>query len=118
MTVESSLFSLLSPLAGGRVFPDVAPLSTPRPYITYQQIGGRVLAPLSGTVPDKQHGLFQVNVWADSRAAAAALALQVESAFRQATVFQAKPDSAPIAQHEPDLSLYGTIQDFSIWSLR
>lgn len=118
MTVESDLYTLLKGLVGDRVYPDVAPLSTPRPYITYQQIGGQVLSYVGPEVPSEKNGSFQINVWADSRLAAAALALQVEAAFIGATVFVASPESAPIAQHEPDLNLYGTIQDFSIWSNR
>ncbi|MNS19686.1 hypothetical protein D3C72_514090 [compost metagenome] len=118
MTVEASIFSLLSPLVGGRVFPDVAPYNTLRPYITYQQVGGHVIRPLGKEVPDKQNGFFQVNTWADRRAEAAALALQIEAAFVTAAVFSAKPMSAPIGTHDEDVSLYGTQQDFSVWSDR
>lgn len=115
MTIEASIYTALRSLVSDRVFPDVAPVSTARPYITYQQIGGEVINPLTGD-PDKQNGFFQINVWADTRAAAAALALQVETAMRSATAFAARPMAAPIANHEPDLSLYGAIQDFSVWS--
>src|SRR5574338_499613 len=114
MTVEADLVATLVPLCP-RVFPDVAPFDTPRPYLTYQQIGGEVLRPLAREVPDKQNGYFQINVWADTRAGAANLALQIEAALRQAVVFQSGPLSAPIAEHEPDLERYGTRQDFSIW---
>lgn len=118
MTVEADLFNLLKGLVSNRVYPDVAPLNTPRSYITYQQIGGESVKYVDSTVPDRKHGLIQVNVWADTRAAAAALALQVEAALIGATAFQARPASAPISQHEPDLNLYGTIQDFDVWSTR
>lgn len=118
MTVETAIFDALKTLVGNRVFPDVAPWETARPYITYQQIGGQVIRPLDRVVPDKKHGIFQVNVWADTRADAAAMALQVESALIQAAAFLCKPEGAPIANHEPDLNRYGTIQDFSIWSSR
>jgi len=118
MTIESDIYDTIKGLVGNRVFPDVAPWETARPYITYQQIGGQVIRPLDRVVPDKKHGIFQVNVWADTRAEAAAMALQVEAALIQSTAFICKPDSAPIANHEPDLNRYGTIQDFSIWSSR
>ncbi|AGW94600.1 hypothetical protein N234_31630 [Ralstonia pickettii DTP0602] len=118
MTVEASIFALLSPFVGGRVFPDTAPFDTPRPYVTYQQVGGEVITPLGGGIPDKQNGYFQVNVFAGSRASAAALALQIEGAFRTSTAFVAKPMAAPIADSEPDLVLYSTQQDFSVWSTR
>lgn len=118
MTVEASLFAVLSPLFGGRVFPDVAPVKTPRPYCTYQQIGGQAINYTDNAVPDQQHGLFQINVWAATRAEAASLARQIEDALRTSSAFAARPESAPIAQHEPDLDLYGTLQDFGIWSAR
>lgn len=118
MSLESSLFSLLSPLSGGRVFPDVAPLSTARPYITWQQVGGESLAYTDDTVPDLRNGLIQINVWHDTRAGATALALQIEAALMTANDLQSRPDGALIATHEPDLSLYGTRQDFSIWATR
>lgn len=118
MTVEADIFALLQGLVGGRVFPDVAPFGTARPYLTYQQIGGEVINYTDAQLPDKQNGYFQINVWAASRVEAAALALQVDTAFRSASAFQAEPQAGPIATHDTDLELYGTIQDFSIWSAR
>lgn len=118
MTVEASIFALLSPLFGGRLFPDVAPYGTERPYGTYQQIGGRVINPLGKDVPNKKNGFIQVNVWADRRTEASALSLQIEAAFITAEAFQAKPMSAAISTHDPDEGLYGSQQDFSVWSDR
>lgn len=118
MTVEADIFALLSPLVGGRVFPDLAPTNTTRPYITYQQIGGKVINFTNNETPDSQHGFFQINTWAATRAQATSLAKQIEDAFRGAITVTAQPEAAPTAQHEPELGLYGTIQDFSIWSVR
>lgn len=118
MSVEAKLFAVLSPLFGGRVFPDDAPLDTQKPFATYQQIGGAVVGFLDPTVPSKQNGVFQINVWADSRASAAAITLQVESAMILSPQFQASPIGGPIATREQDLKLYGTIRDFDIWSDR
>ena len=116
MTVESDIFDTLKTLVSNRVFPDVAPWNTTRPYITYQQIGGKAINYIDPTAPDLRHGMYQVNCWDDTRLAANALARQVEAAFRAATIFQSRPDSDILATHEPDLNRYGTIQDFSIWS--
>ena len=84
MTVEADIFNLLTGLVAGRVYPDLAPLGAARPYITYQQIGGRDLR------------------WMDKAASA----------------FQARAVGAPISTYEPDTKLYGSMQDFSVWSLR
>ena len=118
MTVESEIYAALSPLVGGRVFPDDAPFDTERPYITYQQIGGLPIGYVSQEIPDGKVGYFQFNGWAASRMAAAALQLAIETALLQAAAFSATVDSGPISTREADLGLYGTIQDFSIWSPR
>lgn len=118
MTVGESVFAVLSPLVDGRVFPVTAPFSTQRPYITYQQIGGRVIVPVAQVVPDKQNGFFQVNAWCDVIDDADALALQIEAAFITAEAFLAKPMSGQIDMHEPDIGIYGKQQEFSVWSDR
>lgn len=118
MSVESDLYDALKGLVGNRVFPDIAPFDTPRPYITYQQLGGRVINYTDPSLPDKQNGEFQINVWGDTRASVAALMLQVDAALRGAAAFVARPLAAPVSRHEPELERYGALQDFSIWSSR
>jgi hypothetical protein len=119
MTVEQDLFDTLKVLgAGTRVFPDVAPYGTARPYITYQQVGGEPVSFLENTLPSKKNSRFQINCWATTRLAAAALARQVEAAMVQASAFQARPLADHTATHNEDTNLYGTLQDFSVWSDR
>jgi len=118
MTVEADIFSALQGLVSNRVFPDIAPLDTPLPYITFQQIGGEAIGYMDNTVPDAKNGRFQVDVWSQSRIQCAALALQIEAAMVQASVFQARPVGAPSSQYEPDTKLYGSLQDFTVWSTR
>ena len=118
MTIEAQLFSALSPLVSGRVFPDVAPMSTVRPYIVYNQVGGEVVSYLANTVPTQQNGRFQFNVWADTRATCAAVMLQVETALVTSTEMQATPVGAPHGDFDHDMDLFGAMQDFSIWSER
>ncbi len=118
MTVEADIYNALKTLVSNRVFPDVAPTSTTKPYITYSQVGGEAWVYLERVVPDKQHGRFQVNVWADTRASASALMLQVENALVTATAFQCSAVSAPMATYDYDMLVYGAMQDFSIFSSR
>jgi len=118
MTVEAALFGVLSPLVSGRCFPDFAPLGTVRPFITFEQSGGEALSFLDGTLPDKKHGRFEIGVYADSRAACAALALQVESAMAAATVFQSTAIHAPISDYASDVKIYSSTQNFSVYSDR
>lgn len=119
MTVETDLVDVVGPLLGGRFYPDTARAGLPSPYGIYQQIGGRSIAFYAGgPAPNKKHGRFQINLWAETRLAAAALALQVDDALRAATVFFAEPLGEPTAVYDAVVKLYGTQQDFSIWSDR
>ena len=120
MTFESDLVARIGSLVSGRVFPDVAPFGTTRPYITYQQVGGDALSYVDDVVPTLQNGLVQINVWSSSRAEANSIARQIEALLVTATAFQARPAAALIATHENGLDppLYGAMQDFDIWSPR
>lgn len=118
MTVEADIFTALRGLTDDRVFPDVVDLGTARPYITYQQIGGEALSYVDDTLPNAKHGRFQIEVWADTRLQATAIALQIEALLVVCTAFQARPIGAHASKHEPDVHQFGTLQDFSIHSPR
>lgn len=115
MSLESDLYSALQALAGGRMYPDVAPENVARPYVTYQQVGGQGVNFLDPTVPSKKNARVQINVWADTRLAAATLARSIEDTLRGASALQVNVLGALTALHEPDAGLYGTRQDFSVW---
>lgn len=118
MSLETNLYTLLGGLVSNRAFPDVAPVDTTRPYITYQQIGGDSPWFLGKTLPSKRNAHVQVNVWADTRAAANALALSVESTLVASTAIDAEPVGAFVADFDVDMNVYGTRQDFSCWGDR
>ena len=118
MTVESNIFDELKSLVGNRVFPDVAPIYTERPYITYQQIGGDVTVFTDDSIAQTENGRFQINVWSSTRATAKQIIKQVEAALIVSAFFQARPESAPISTYDSDVNVYGAMQDFSIWSSR
>jgi len=114
MTFEADLFTLLK-LDCDRVFPDFAPVSTPRPYCTYQSIGGQVINPLGNEAPGKRNSEIQVNVWADTRASALTLSRAIEDRMRGATAFIGRPLSAPTSDFDADIPVYGCLQSFSCW---
>ena len=118
MTIEADLYDTLKPLVGNRVFPDVAPLTTAKPYITYTQIGGEAVSYVENTVPDLQNGRYQVNVWGATRSQCALTMLQVEAALVAATAYSARPVSAPSSEYDHDMAIYSAMQDFSVWSKR
>lgn len=116
MSIETNLYALLGPLVSNRCFPDVAPFNTPRPYIIWQQIGGDVVSFTDDVAPDLENGLIQITAWGETRLQANSLIRQIRSTLCPAPQFQARPEGAFRAEHEPDLHLYGASQDFSIWS--
>lgn len=118
MTIEADIFNTLKALVANRVYPDLAPIGTARPFIVYSQVGGEALSFLERALPDKKNGRFQLDVFADSRTACAAVALQAEAAMAAATGFQAGAMSAPVSSYEPDVLIYGSMQDFSVFSAR
>lgn len=118
MTVEADIYTTLKGLVGSRCFPDFAPIGTPRPFITFEQVGGQALAYLDGALPDKKHGRFEIGVYADTRANCALIALQVEAAMAAATVFQASATTAPASDYAPEPKIYASLQTFSVFSDR
>jgi hypothetical protein len=57
-------------------------------------------------------------VWANSRVSAAATMLAIESAMTLATTFTAKPLGAPVSDFDADVPVFGSRQDFYVWSSR
>lgn len=130
MSVESAIFNALKALVANRVFPDIAPDLTARPYITYQQVGGKAVnfleqgaagavmtgSPSAPINPSQSNARIQINVWADTRGQASTLAKQVEDALRALTALHTTVEGAPIASYEADTKLRGSMQDFSFWT--
>lgn len=115
MPVESAILGALTTLVTGRVYPDVAPAGVGRPYIIYQKVGGEVITPLDNSLPSKVNGRFQIAAWGTSRPSIAALILQVEAAM---VSIGARPIGSSVSDYETDTKLYGSRQDFSLWSDR
>lgn len=99
-----------------RVFPDIAPEGTQRPYITWQAIGGKPVNFIDPTVPSKKNARVQVNVWADTRLEAATIAEQIEDTLRGIAALHTTVLGAPTSIYEPETKLKGSMQDFSFWT--
>lgn len=81
--IEIALFNRLEPLAGGRVFPGLAPKDTPTPYLTYTHAGGADDFALGGATGAASASL-QVDAWAADHFAALTLAEAVKAALLEA----------------------------------
>jgi hypothetical protein len=115
VTVETDISTVLKALVSNRAYADVAPANAQRPYITFQQVGGRALNFVGTAAPSLKNGRFQVNGWADTRLDAAALSRQIEDAMRAASGLHTTVLGAPVATYDPETKLYGTRQDYSCW---
>lgn len=113
--IEKAIYDLLKGMVGGRVYPDVAPLNAPMPYITYQQVGGRSVTYLGRDLPGTLHAHMQVNVWGPDRLAVAGLARNIQDAFILTPSITTEPLGAPVSVYEEDTKLYGSRQEFSCW---
>lgn len=114
MSIESTLVTLLGPLVGDRISPDMVPEGSDFPVIVYQQVGGRAGWYVERAKASHKHARVQINTWARTRLEAAALARSIEDAICTSTL-TAEPYGAPTAVFEELLDLYGTRQDFGIW---
>lgn len=117
MSLESQLYDTLKVVCT-RTFPDFAPVSTVRPYVTYQQIGGDAVNFVDRLIPNKRNARMQINVWADTRASAVTTMQAIEDALRMSTLFQAEPESAMTTDFDADFPVYSAMQDFTIWADR
>lgn len=113
MTIEETLAAAIGPLCGGRFLPDTAPAGTPRPFVTYQQVGGKPLNYLRGA-PAEANARMQINVWAATRPEANTLMRQIRTAL-QSPPINAVGLGELIATYEPITKSYGAQMDFSVW---
>lgn len=115
--MEPALYTLLSALCP-RVYPDLAPQGTEKPYLTWQAIGGESARFLDNTAADKRNTLVQINAWALTRQDATTLIRQAEDAMCASAQFVARPQGEALSMYEPDTKLYGSVQRFSVWASR
>lgn len=114
-TIQETLAALLNPLAAGGASPEVQIQNATFPYIVYRRLASKVNNTLDGNGnPRINNTLFEVTSWAQSYAAAVALAAQVAAAMQGWTVqnvLQSEHDD-----YEADVKLYRVIQTYSAWS--
>jgi hypothetical protein len=115
--IEKTLYEVLRTVCP-RVFPDVAPVKTPLPYVVYQQYGGQPVVFVEGALADKRNSYIQINVWGSTREECNKISLMIETALVTSQSLQATPLNELSATFDEDTSVRGSMQDFSIWSQR
>jgi hypothetical protein len=116
--IEPAIYSALSALFGGNVFPDTAPQNVTYPFLTYQQVGGRPSNSMNGNT-DGQNAWIQFNVWCDratgGRASASTLMRQAE-AILTSSPFYGVSLGQLVAIYDILTETYGARQDISFWT--
>lgn len=112
--MEKKLVETLSGLFGDRVWPDIAPMDTEKPFCIWQQVGGSAVNYLEAVAADRKNARIQITVWAETREEAMSLIRQVEN------LLVAEPICATVilaaqSTYDNDTGLRGAMQDFSIW---
>lgn len=113
MSFQSDLYTALSGVAGGRVYPQTAPQETPLPLVVWRILNKTPNLRLGG--PD---GLTQYAVefqcWADDHVEALDLADQVAVALG-ASALTHYPDSSPGEDFEPAIDAFVEPVYFGFW---
>ena len=115
MTPHKKIFEVLGGLADGRVFPGIADLGTPTPYVTFRVISAPQINFVTGEKPAKRFVRVQVNVWARTSVEAFEVAMQAEDAIRSAADLQPEVLSGAVDTYDDVVKCRGAMQDFQMF---
>jgi hypothetical protein len=110
--IQQDIYAALSAVAGGRVFPNVAPHNVQKPYLVYQRVAGVPENTLADSAPI-HNTRIQIDCYDTSYSKALTLADAVKAALLASSinhVLLLEQD-----QFEFDALLHRVILDFSIW---
>lgn len=110
--IQEQLFTALSGVAGGRVFPNVAPNNVAKPYVVYSRVASTPENTLADGVP-VENTRIQIDCLDTTYAAVISLAEAVKSAMKTSGLINLLLLEQD--QYEPDALLHRVILDFSIW---
>lgn len=113
MSLEASLYTILSPLVAGRVYPDITPEPPAFPCIIYQQIGGKAFDYVDKSLPANDNARVQILVWSKTRMEASAISRAARVAL-MASALNVRTVAAAISQYHEYLALFGARQDFDV----
>lgn len=116
MGLEADIYTALTSLVSGRVYPDTYDTTLPAtfPLIVYQRVGGEAFEFVEQTLPSKDHARIQVVAWATSRLSAVSLMRSIRVALVTGSV-KAHTYNAPVSLYEEQLKLFGSRCDFGVW---
>ena len=111
--IQQDLFAALAGVAGGRVFPNVAPNNVQKPYVVYARVSSAPENTRADGAPIENTRL-QVDCFDATYAAAVVLAETVKAAIKSSAITHVLLLEQD--QFEPEALLHRVILDFSIWN--
>lgn len=122
MSIQSAVFATLGGYAGlsalvaGRIYPDVAPQGSLRPYVAWQEI---TLQPTMDFAGDVSTGgldfyIIQVSIFSKTRDEAREIFAQVRNAMAAANLFKSVLRDMRALPFEDETKLYSIQGDFSV----
>lgn len=112
MTIETTIYTALSSLASGKVYPLVAPEKITAPYIVYSRISSTPENTLDGGATIDLVRI-QVDTYANTYSAVKSLAESVRSALEGSAAKATLQTDQDL--FEPDLKVYRISQDYYCW---
>jgi hypothetical protein len=110
--IQQDIFTALSSVVGGRVFPNIAPGNVQKPYVVYARVSSAPENTLANGSPIDNTRL-QVDCFDVTYAGAALLADAVKAALDASAITHLLLMEQD--QFEPDALLHRVILDFSLW---
>lgn len=114
-TIKTDLATVLQTLAGGRMYPAMAPPKPTLPYGVFLQVVGRPNTTLDAQRAGLTRHLFQIDVYDDTYLGADALHQQLQAAMGNATTFKATQISERDL-YEPETKRHRILTEWSIWA--
>ncbi|WP_447775638.1 tail completion protein gp17 [Variovorax boronicumulans] len=118
MTIYAWLRERLETLPIEAAYSVVAPAGSAAPYAVSQRVGGRSISFLGTELPSVKNGRYQVALWSKTPGEAETLGLALENLLISDEVLQVEAIGSPVDDYDEVTELYGSRQDFSIWSPR
>ena len=112
MSIEQDIYTALSGIAGGRVYPLVIPENSTMPAISYLRIASTPENTLDGGATIDQIRI-QVDTYAKTYAEAKTVSASVRSAMESASFKGTLQTDQDL--YEPEVKLYRVIQDYYVW---
>jgi hypothetical protein len=112
MTIEQQIYTALSAIASGRVYPLVIPEKSPMPAIAYLRIASTPENTLDGGATIDQIRI-QVDTYANTYAEAKTVSASVRTAMESASFKGTLQTDQDL--FEPDVKLYRVTQDYYVW---